>query len=84
MNHLQIRNAQCRAAWTLRFFSGAQCADAWPEIARAFADLSLERKRNRAQAWIEAGNKYRRAVELERAGNVVDIRTPSLLRRQAE
>jgi hypothetical protein len=81
-NHLTLRNAHCRATWTLRFYSGATCADAWPEISRAFLDLTLERKRNRAQAWIEAGNQYHRAVQLERASNVVALRPNFLLQRQ--
>ena len=75
IQEIEARNARCRAQWTEKFHSRAQCSDAWPVTARMYIDLRLEDGRRRARRWIAAGEAYRRAQAIEKAENVICLAT---------
>lgn len=68
IREIDLRNAQCRARWTLLYYSKAVCMDAYPPMTRLYFDLCLERQRRMARAWM------RQNVSTKVSTNVVPLR----------
>lgn len=66
MNCIDIRNAELRAQWYLRYLTHVKCADPWPEGVRKSFDAFLAHERNLARCWMAERNKQRRISEESR------------------
>ena len=59
MNYLEVRNAESRALWLLRYLSGAQCSDPFEGGERMWFEYRHAQKLTQAREWL-ANREIRR------------------------
>lgn len=71
VREIDLRNAQCRAQWTLRYYSRSVCMDAYPPMTRLYFDLCRERLLRLARAWMRANVAHRPVRAPRRQQNII-------------